>query len=272
MRISLITVCYNSVTVIRAALESVLAQKGAEIEYIVVDGGSTDGTQQILEDFAEKVKVDGHGQQRNISFCYISECDNGMYDALNKGIRISTGEVVGWLNADDVLASDDVLSKIVTAFEENPTLDGTFADIRFVSSATSLTDFISVREQQTIRYCSGKRFRPWMFRFGTQTAHPSTFFRRACFEKWGFYSLDFGMFGDFELLCRFIWRYRAKIHYIPLCTTVMRAGGASTNGWRTTIRINRTDLRALKANGCWSCYLFLYSRYLFKIWGFLSRP
>lgn len=259
MKISLITVCYNSAAVIRTALDSVIAQKGAEIEYIVVDGGSTDGTVEILKDF--EVKVKGVGVERNFSFKWISEKDNGMYDALNKGIKMSTGEVIGWLNADDILASDDVLAKVAAAFAADPTLDGTYADIRFVRELGGPTS----------RYCSGRHFRPWMFRFGTQTAHPSSFFRRASFDRWGFYSLEFGMFGDFELLCRFIWRYRAKMRYLPLCTTVMRAGGASTNGWRTTLKINQTDLRALKANGCWSCYAFLYIRYLFKIWGFLFK-
>ena len=107
-----------------------------------------------------------------------------------------------------------------------------------------------------------------MFRFGTQTAHPSTFFRKECFTKWGAYSLDYGMYGDFELLCRFIWKNRARMKYLPLCTTVMRLGGASTNGWRTTLKINRSDLKALRANGCWSCMPLLYSRYLFKVWGY----
>lgn len=256
MKISLITVCYNSAAVIKTALDSVFAQKGVEIEYIVVDGGSTDGTVEILKNYSSAPT-----HNPNFTFRYISERDAGMYDALNKGIRLSTGEVIGWLNADDVLASDDVLAKIAAAFSSDPTLDGTYADIRFVRELGGPTS----------RYCSGKRFRPWMFRFGTQTAHPSTFFRRTSFDRWGFYSLDYGMFGDFELLLRFIWRHRAKMRYLPLCTTVMRSGGASTNGWRTTLKINSTDLRALKANGCWSCYLFLYSRYLFKIWGFLFK-
>lgn len=260
MKISLITVCYNSAAVIKTALDSVFAQKGVEIEYIVVDGGSTDGTVDIIREYDEKFRRLSLNTN-HLSFRWLSEKDNGMYDALNKGIKMSTGEVIGWLNADDVLASDDVLACIAAAFEAKADIDGTYADIRFVRELGGPTS----------RYCSGKRFRPWMFRFGTQTAHPSTFFRRTCFDRWGFYSLDFGMFGDFELLCRFIWRYRAKMCYLPLCTTVMRSGGASTNGWRTTLKINRTDLRALKANGCWSCYLFLYSRYLFKIWGFLFK-
>ena len=123
----------------------------------------------------------------------------------------------------------------------------------------------------TVRYCSGKWFRPWMFRFGVQTAHPSTFFRRECFEKWGEYSLDYGMYGDFELLCRFMWKNRAKMRYVPICTTVMRYGGASTDGWRTNLRINQSDLRALRANGCRSCLPLLYLKYVFKVWGFVFR-
>ena len=120
-------------------------------------------------------------------------------------------------------------------------------------------------------YCTGRFFRPWMFRFGVQTAHPATFFRRSCFDRWGFYSLDYGMFGDFELLCRFIWKNRAKMRYLPLCTTVMRHGGASTGGFDKTLEINRTDLRALKANGCRSLLPILYLRYPFKIWGYVFK-
>lgn len=268
-KISLITVCWNSAAVIKTALDSVLAQKGVDLEYIVVDGGSSDGTVDILREYEKK-------SNSGLTFRYISEKDNGMYDAMNKGIKMSTGDVIGLLNADDVLACDDVLAKVAAAFESDSSLDGTYADIRFVKDAfpslnTHTSNFNALRNLPSSRYCSGKRFRSWMFRFGTQTAHPSTFFRRACFDRWGFYSLDYGMFGDFELLCRFIWRNKAKMRYLPLCTTVMRAGGASTNGWRTTLKINRTDLRALKANGCHSNLLFLYSRYLFKIWGFLFK-
>ena len=150
-------------------------------------------------------------------------------------------------------------------------VDCVYADIRFVHAATTTSDCDLIRRLPTVRYCSGKWFRPWMFRFGTQTAHPSTFFRKECFAKWGDYSLDYGMYGDFELLCRFLWKNKARMKYLPLCTTVMRLGGASTKGLKSTLEINRTDMRALKANGCWSCYAMLYSRYIFKIWGFLKK-
>ena len=262
MRVSLITVCYNAERTIADAMESVASQQGSgvEFEYIGVDGGSTDGTVREIENFAKKAKAKTEGEQRNFSFRWVSEKDRGMYDALNKGIKMATGDVIGILNADDVLAEENTLAKVAAAFAD-PTIDGTYADIRFVKELGG----------PTVRYCSGKWFRRWMFRFGTQTAHPSTFFRRECFAKWGDYSLDYGMYGDFELLCRFIWKNKAKMKYLPICTTVMRMGGASTNGWRTTLKINRSDLRALKANGCWSCLPLLYSRYFAKIWGFVLR-
>jgi len=280
MKISLITVCYNSAAVIRTALESVAAQKGVEVEHIVVDGGSTDGTVEVLGDF-ECESTEGDSCQRpaagapQVRLRWLSEKDDGMYDAMNKGIRLATGDVIGLLNADDVLADDGVLARVAAAFEDDPTLDGTYADIRFVRSPEDDSPDLRLRLQTstpTVRYCSGRRFRPWMFRFGTQVAHPSSFFRRSCFDRWGDYSLDYGMYGDFELLLRFIWKHRAKMRYLPFCTTVMRMGGASTNGWRTTVKINQADRRALRDNGCWSCYPFLYARYLFKIWGFLLRP
>ena len=270
MKITLITVCYNSASVIRTALESVSAQKGADVEYLVIDGGSSDGTVDILKDF--EIRVAKERPDGKFAFRWISERDKGMYDAMNKGIRMSTGDVIGLLNADDVLAEDDVLARVAAAFEGDRTLDGTYGDIRFVKDAGESSESVaSVRERKTIRYCSGRWFRPWQFRFGVQTAHPSTFFTRACFDRWGEYSLDYGMFGDFELLCRFIWKNRAVMRYVPLCTTVMRAGGASTNGWRTTVKINKTDLRALKANGCHSCLPLLYLRYLLKIWGYVFK-
>ena len=278
MKITLITACYNSAETIGTAIESVLSQKGVDVEYIVVDGGSQDGTVDIIKEYADKT-LNSQLLTPNFTFRWLSERDKGMYDAINKGIKMATGDVIGILNADDVLASDETLKRIAEAFESGGVesggvgekVDCVYADIRFVHAATTTSDCDLIRRLPTVRYCSGKWFRPWMFRFGTQTAHPSTFFRKECFAKWGDYSLDYGMYGDFELLCRFLWKNKARMKYLPLCTTVMRLGGASTKGLKSTLEINRTDMRALKANGCWSCYAMLYSRYIFKIWGFLKK-
>ena len=274
MKISLITVSYNAASVIRTAIESVLSQRGVDIEYLVIDGGSADGTAEILREYEARLKSEGAAESRGNSFTFrwISERDRGMYDAMNKGISLSTGEVIGILNADDALAADDVLSRVAEAFVADPKLDGSYGDIRFVNDEATVGTVADLRMLPTSRYCSGRFFRPWMFRFGVQTAHPSTFFRRSCFDRFGLYSLDYGMFGDFELLCRFIWKNRVRMRYLKLCTTVMRAGGASTNGLATTIKINRTDRRALRDNGCRTNYLFLYARYIFKIWGCIRLP
>lgn len=261
MKITLVTVCFKSVATLRTAMESVWRQRGVAVEYIVVDGGSTDGTVEILEAFEKRVAAADDSARAHFSFRWLSERDKGMYDAMNKGIRMATGDVIGILNADDVLAADDTLAKVAAAFDADPTLDGTYADIRFVREIGG----------PTVRYCSGRLFRPWMFRFGTQTAHPSTFFRRGCFSRWGEYSLDYGMYADFDLLLRFIWNRHAKMRYLPLCTTEMLLGGASTDGWRTTLKINRTDRKILRDNGRYTNYLFLYARYLFKLWGFVVR-
>ena len=184
MKITLITACYNSAETIGTAIESVLSQKGVDVEYIVVDGGSQDGTVDIIKEYADKT-LNSQLLTPNFTFRWLSERDKGMYDAINKGIKMATGDVIGILNADDVLASDETLKRIAEAFESGGVesggvgekVDCVYADIRFVHAATTTSDCDLIRRLPTVRYCSGKWFRPWMFRFGTQTAHPSSFFR-----------------------------------------------------------------------------------------------
>ena len=134
MKITLITVCRNSASVIRTALESVLAQRGAGVEYLVIDGASTDGTVEILREYEAKFRAlsSAEGTSSAVTFRFVSERDAGMYDAMNKGLAMATGEVIGILNADDVLASDTTLARIAEAFDADASLDGTYADIRFV--------------------------------------------------------------------------------------------------------------------------------------------
>lgn len=259
MKISLITACYNAEKTIADAMESVLTQRhgDTEIEYIVVDGGSTDGTVGEITNCELRI---ANEKRRGFAFRWLSEKDNGLYDALNKGIRMATGDVVGILNADDVLAEDDTLAKIAAAFED-PEIDGTYADIRFVRELGG----------QTVRYCSGRWFRPWMFRFAALPAHPSIYLRRSCFEKYGLYSLDYRICADFEMMLRLFWKHRIRTKYLPICTTVMRMGGLSTAGFRSNMEINREDLRALRAHGYWSCMPLILCKYFFKIWGFVFR-
>ena len=277
MKVTLITVCFNSAATLSTAIDSVLSQKGVDIEYIIVDGGSKDGTVEIIKEYAAKT-LNSQLLTPNFTFRWLSESDQGMYDAINKGIKMATGDVVGILNADDVLASDDTLAHIVSAFEqkESPVphspfpvpqrIDALYADIRFVKEGETVA---ALREAKTVRYCSAKRWRPWMFRFAAMVPHPSFYVRRECFERLGGYSLDYRICADFELELRYLLLAKLRAAYLPECVVVMRMGGMSTSGWRSNLVINREDLRALRAHGIWSCMPLIYLKYLFKIWGFV---
>ena len=280
MKITLITACYNSEATIGTAIESVLSQKGVDVEYIIVDGGSTDGTVDIIKEYAEKT-LNSQLLTPNFTFRWLSESDQGMYDAINKGIKMATGDIIGILNADDVLASDETLAHIAEAFESGGVesggvrsggvgerVDCVYADIRFVKEGETVE---ALRGVKTVRYCSAKRWRPWMFRFAAMVPHPSFYVRRECFERLGGYSLDYRICADFELELRYLYLAKLKAAYLPECVVVMRMGGMSTAGWRSNIVINREDLRALRANGVWSCLPLIYLKYLFKIWGFVFK-
>ena len=286
MKISLITACYNSAETIGTAIESVLSQKGVDVEYIVVDGGSKDGTVEILKGYEKKFLNLSTFQPFN--FRWLSEKDSGMYDAINKGIKMATGDVVGILNADDVLASDDTLAHIAELFSraggrvstqrlrgsEAQREDGqgdvecVYADIRFVRGGESVE---AVRKAKSVRYCSAAKWKPWMFRFAAMVPHPSFYVRRECFERLGGYSLDYRICADFELELRYLYLAKLKAAYLPECVVVMRMWGASTAGWRSNVEINREDLRALRSHGIWSCLPLIYLKYLFKVWGFVFK-
>ena len=266
MKITLITACFNSAATIGTAIESVLSQQGVDVEYIIVDGGSTDGTVDIIKEYSTRSTC-----STRLTFKWISEKDHGIYDAINKGIKMATGDVVGILNADDVLDSDETLAHIAGLFsrvEHVERVDCVYADIRFVKEGETVE---AVRKAETVRYCSAKRWRPWMFRFAAMVPHPSFYVRRACFERLGGYSLDYRICADFELELRYLYLAKLNAAYLPECVVVMRMGGMSTAGWRSNIVINREDLRALRANGVWSCLPLIYLKYLFKIWGFVFK-
>ena len=249
------------------AMESVVRQKGVDVEYMVVDGGAKDGTVEIIKEFADKT-LNSRFPTPNFTFRWLSERDRGMYDAINKGIKMATGDIVGILNADDVLADDETLARIAKRFSRAEHVDCVYADIRFVKDGDSVE---ALRNAPTVRYCSAKHWRPWMFRFAAMVPHPSFYVRRECFARLGGYSLDYRICADFELELRYLGLAKLKSAYLPECVVVMRMGGASTAGWRSNVEINREDLRALRANGVWSSLPLIYLKYFFKIWGFVFR-
>ena len=261
MKISLITACYNSAKAIATAMESVLAQKGVELEYIVVDGGSTDGTVAIVEEFSRKERKDG------FEFKWISEKDRGMYDAINKGIAMATGDVVGILNADDMLEGEDTLAHVVGGFNrveraervERKRIDAVYADIRFVKDDLNTT----------VRYYSAKHWKPWMLQWGKMPPHPSVYIRRELFEKYGLYKLGYDIAADYELLIRYLRMAKLRTRYLNESLVRMRMGGKSTRGWKSFVTLNREIVRGNRENGYFCCFPMLLPKYLFKVFEFI---
>ena len=265
MKITIITACRNAAKTLGTTLESVARQRrdGFELEYIVADGASTDGSVELIRRFAEESGKDGGFVMK-----WISEPDRNMYDGVNKGIRMADGDIIGILNSDDVFATDDVLAGIAAFWSENPDLDLSYGDVRFARRG-EYASVEALQQAPSLRYLTGRFFRKWMFRFATFPAHPSTFVRRTCYERYGLHSLDYPICADFEMMLRLFVKHGVKAKYLPLCTTVMRPDGLSTNGLRAKLAVNSQDLAALRANGVWSCLPLVYAKYLFKIWGYL---
>lgn len=251
MKISLITVSYNSASTIRDTFESVLAQSCEDYEYIVVDGLSKDNTVEIIKEYEPRFK----GKMR-----WISEKDSGLYDAMNKGIRMATGDVVGILNSDDLFTDNTVLESVRQGFSA-PDIDAVYADVRYVRQ-DDLT--------KIVRHYSSKSFRRWKMRIGLIPAHPSFYAKKELFEKFGFYRTDYRIAADFELLLRFIFVNRIKISYIPKTFVTMRMGGVSTNSFKVHFCIMKEHLKAFKANNRYTNVFLLSLRYAGKVYQLLK--
>ena len=258
MKISLITACYNSATTLRTAIESVLSQRGVDIEYIVVDGGSKDGTVDIIKEYAAKTNCQ-RLTTNDFTFKWISERDRGMYDAINKGIKMATGDVVGILNADDVLESQDTLVHVAECFNRVDDIDALYADIRFVKDDLNTT----------CRYYSAKYWKPWMFQWGKMPPHPSVYIRRELFEKFGLYKLGYDIAADYELLIRYLRVAKIKSKYLNESIVRMRMGGKSTRGWRSNLKLNQEIVRGNRENGYFCCLPMLFPKYFFKVFEFI---
>lgn len=228
MRISLITVAYNSAGTLRDTFESVLAQKFSDFEYIVVDGASRDGTLDLIREYELKFA----GKMR-----WVSEPDKGLYDAMNKGIALARGDIVGILNGDDFYHRADIFQKLDAAFSD-PEVDAVFGDVRFVRPGNL---------EKTVRYYSSKNFRTWRFRFGWMPAHPTFFTFRKNFERFGGYRTDFKIAADFELLLRFLALHKLRFKYLPLDFMKMRTGGVSTRGLKSNWTLNREIVCACRS-------------------------
>jgi len=245
MKISIVTATFNSGDTLRDTLESVLSQTYDDYEHIIVDGGSRDNTLDIIREYEPRY---------NGRLKWSSESDRGIYDAMNKGINMATGEVVGLLNSDDFYADNNVLSSIS---DNMGGVDAVYADVRYVRPGDL---------NKVVRHYSSSSFRRWMMRLGFMPAHPSFYCRRSVYMRFGMFDLDFKIAADFEQLLRLIFVNRIKTRYIHKTFVTMRTGGISTSGLKSHCQIYRDHMKAYKLNGVYSNCFLESIRYICRIW------
>lgn len=208
MKISIITVCYNRKSTIEKAIKSVLEQNYIDIEYIIIDGNSTDGTKESIEIYRENISQ------------FISEPDKGMYDAINKGIQLATGDVIGLMHSDDEFYDKNVIDRIVSRFNSDSTIEGVYGDGVYVSND---------QEERLIRDRVGGLFSIKKIKKGWLPLHPTVYLKKSIIDKNGLYNLDFKIASDTEFLLRYLYKYEIKMSYINSYIVKMRMGGMSTN-------------------------------------------
>ena len=226
MKISIITVVWNNAKTIKDAINSVLNQSYKDVEYIVIDGASTDGTIEILQSYGDKIK-------------FISEKDNGLYDAMNKGIRMATGDVVGILNSDDFYASDKILQIVADEFLKS-NIDSVYANLEYIDANDP---------KRVIRYWRSKKYQEGLFRSGWHPAHPTFFVKKEIYEKYGVFDLSFKIAADYELMLRFFEKCKITSSYVDEVFVKMRIGGESNRSIKNIIKANMESYKAWKANG-----------------------
>lgn len=249
IKVSIITVSFNSVATIPDTINSVVNQSYPNIEYIIIDGASSDGTRDVINSYGQKITK------------FTSESDNGIYDALNKGIKLASGDIVGILNSDDFFYNSMVIEKIVKAFIDNR-IDAVIGDVQFVDP---------VQTSKVVRYYSSKKFNLSKFRFGFMPPHPSFYVKRELFEKLGYYKTDYKIAADYELLLRFLSIHGIKCKYLGMPFVSMRTGGVSNKSISSNITLNKEIARACRENGLRTNYLFIYSKYITKVFEFFGN-
>ena len=214
-------------------------QSWPDVEHIVIDGASTDGTLDVIGDFRDRLA------------CVVSEPDRGIYDAMNKGVRRATGDVICFLNADDVYATPDVLHSVAQYMQQQE-LDMLFGDVTF-----SRVDAL----ESTVRRYSSHQFRPDRIEYGWMPAHPALFMKRHIFDQFGYFRTDYKIAGDFEFIARIFSKANLRYLYIQEVFVRMRVGGVSTSGFRSKILLNKEVLRACRENNIRTNIFKILSKY-----------
>lgn len=224
MKVSVITVCYNRKATIGQSIKSVLDQDYPDVEYIIVDGNSSDGTKDIIKSYSDKITK------------YISESDNGMYDAINKGLGMATGDIVGLMHSDDVFYDTTVISKIVEVFKNNPNTDAIYGNGIYVTNDD---------EQKIVRNRIGGEYDYKRLKSGWLPLHPTVYIKKTIIDKYGNYNLNFKIASDTEFLLRYLFKYKISITYLNTYIVKMRMGGLSTN-YKRVLEVLKEDYNIYK--------------------------
>lgn len=243
MLFSIITVCYNSSKTIVDTLQSVAEQNYPLVEHILIDGASKDNTVSIIQSFSHVKKI-------------ISEKDNGLYDAMNKGLELATGDVIGILNSDDFYFSNDILKKASIVFKENPNIQIVYANLLMVQENNL---------NKTARNWISEPYYPLLFDNGKMIPHPTVFIRREVYEKHGNFDLQFKLAADYDLLVRFLKNHKVSSHYVSEYWVKMRMGGSSNRSLKQLKQISRETLLVWKKNGNKITLSYLYGRFIFTL-------
>ncbi len=247
MKVTIVTVCFNSKNFIQKTIDTVAQQTYGNIEHVIIDGGSTDGTVAILENNAEKIS-------------YISEPDKGIYDAMNKGVKMATGDVIGTLGAGDFYPNNKVISQVVSGFEQYNT-DAIYGDKQYVHPENT---------EKVVRYWKPGVYKIENWLEGWMPPHQSFYLHKTAFEKYGLYMDDFRTAGDYELMLRMLYKHKLTAHYIPELLVTMLTGGSSTASLSHRIKANIEDRKAWAVNNIVPKWYTLYMKPLGKLGQFLK--
>ena len=226
MKVTIITVTLNSEKYLSDCIASVRQQSHRDIEHIIIDGKSTDGTLKIIRDNSAYITN------------WISETDRGMYDAINKGMKMATGDIIGILNSDDMLASPDVIRNIAECFKNSKT-DAVYGDLVFVDPADT---------KKITRFWKGISYKRYRFKYGWMPAHPTFYIRRGLIQQYGLYENHYFTSADYEFMARYLFRHKVSATYLEQMVVKMRTGGASNGNLMRRLRANRRDYLAMKKN------------------------
>jgi glycosyltransferase len=250
LKITIITATYNSATTLADAMASVLGQTYPHIEYIVVDGASTDHTVALLQSF----------QQNHPNLRYVSEPDKGIYDALNKGIAMATGDILGFVHADDMLAHNDTIAHIAAAFKAN-NCDGVYGDLHYVNAQDPT---------KVVRNWKSQTFKKSLLNRGWMPAHPTLYLKTELYRNYGVFDTSFRIAADYELILRLFKQPQLQFYYLPKTIVNMRVGGASNRSLQNILQKSKEDYRALKMHGLPMPWWILAWKNLSKVPQFLG--